>query len=376
MSNKVIGDLDLEDETFISPVELVGYFNEAITEAESEIQLLGTRNNYFKTYAFLPTVAGRSQFALPPDIFANKIRGINYQNGSIIYTIVQYKPRYEFEDIAYTDQYGQPDDYRYVLINTAPGQTRIEFHPPCRETAVVPPSYAYPDAINPQFGGVFPNLFTPVKIWYLRNANRMPIPTFNNVLGSNEKVETIVGSLTGSAYTSVDPVGDTISFVCGLTHSDGITPYTPGRNPYVTGGILSFTPAPGAVLPAPLVAGVSYYAIATATPGVYQLASSLANALAATPIDITTTGTGFINVSVVTTQSILNQMLVDIPLAATFVMQWVKCRCLSKEHSPLFAAEAETLEEQRKMMVDTLAEMTPDMDTEIEPDFSHYQEMS
>lgn len=376
MINKVLVDLDLEDETFINPVELAGYFNEAITEAESEIHVLGVRNNYFKTYNFLPVVNGKSQYPLPPDIFVNKIRGIEYTNGSIIYPIVQYKPRYEFEDLAFTDFYGQPDDYRYVIINTAPGQTRVEFHPPSRETAILPPLYTYPDAINPSFGGVFPNLFTPVKIWYLRTAQRMPLPTFNNVLGEPRFVESFVGSLAGSAFSSVDTVGNTISLVNGMLHSDGFTPYVPGGIPYVTGDIVYFYQEPGATVPAPLSPGIAYYIITTGTPGLYQVASTLANAMANVPIVLTTTGSGFIDVKLVTTQNILNNLYVDIPLAATFVMQWVKCRCLTKEHSPLLEAETSRLEEQRKMMVDTLAEMTPDMDTEIEPDFSSYQEMS
>jgi hypothetical protein len=376
MVNKVIKDLDLEDETFIDPVEMAGYFREAVTEAESEIHMLGTRNNYFKKWTWLPVVQGQSRYPLPPDIFANKVRGLEYTNGSIIYSIVQFKPRFEFEDIAYTDFYGQPDDYRYVLTNDAPGQTRLEFHPVSRETAILPPTYPYPDAVNVAYGGTFPNLFTPVKLWYLRNAQVLPIPTFNNIPGELRYVESFVSSLNGSAFTSVSVSGNTISLVNGLMHNDGFTPYVPGGIPYVTGDTVYFTPEPGAVLPAPLSSGTPYYIITTGTVGVYKLATSSQNAQSNTPLVLTTQGSGFIDVQLVTTQNILNNLLVDIPLAATFIMQWVKVKCLVKEHSPLVGVEDDRLEEQRKMMVDTLAEMTPDLDTEIEPDFSHYQEMS
>jgi hypothetical protein len=375
MSNKVLTDLDLMDETFINPVELVGYFNEAVDEAESEINTLPLCD-YFKTYASLPIISGVSQYRMPPDIYINKIRGMLYTNGSIIYPIVKFKPRFEFEDMAFTDQYGQSDDYRYVLVNPSPGQTRIEFHPASRDTAISPPRYAYPDSVNPQFGGSFPNLFTPVKVWYIRHAQRLPLPTFNNVTGETTTSESMVCSLTGSSFSSVNTGTNTISLVRGLTHADGYTPYVPGGIAYVTGDCVYFTPSPGAVLPSPLVQGTPYYIIATGTSGVYQLASSLANALANLPITLTTSGTGFVDVTVVVTQNILNALLVDIPQFANFILAWVKARCLDKDGDPRLIRQEQMVTQQRKQMVDTLAEMVPDLDNEIEPDFSSYQEMS
>lgn len=374
MATKVLTDLDLMDETFIQSPELVGYFNEAIDEAEAEIITL-PRCDYLKKYDYLRTITGKAQYPYPYDCYATKVRRLIYTNGSIIYPITLFKPRFEFEDVAFTDQYGQSDDYRWVPINSAPGQMRIEIHPVSRETAIAPPPYPYPDSINPQFGGTFPGLFTPVKIWYLRTLQRLPIPTANNVQGELRFTETLVGSLTGSAFSSVSVSANTVSTVCGLVHSDGYTPYVPGGNSYVLGDILYFTPEPGGTLPSPLVVGTPYYVIPGAA-GVIQLATSLANAVANTPLVLTTTGAGFIDVQAVTTQAIVNSLLVDVPQFAIFVMQWVKARCLLKDGDPRLGNEDAVLEQQRKQMNDTLAEWIPDLDTEIEPDFSAYQEMS
>ncbi len=374
MANKVLTDLDLQDETFINPVELVGYFNEAIEEAESEIVTL-PKCDYFKTDMFMPWIAGQSVFALPANIYATKIRSIMYENGSIIYPITQYKPRYEFEDAAFTNFYGQPDDYRYQLVNPQAGGFRVKIRPNIRETAIIPPTYAYPDSLNPDYGGTFPNLFRPFHMWYLRTAQRMPIPTFNNVQGELRFTESLIGTISGTTFTSVNTGTNTIQVVCGLLHNDGITPFVAGGIPYILGDILYFTVEPGGVLPSPLVAGTPYYVIPVSS-GVIKLASSLANAQLGTAITLTTTGTGFIDVQCVTTQTILNNLLVDIPQFATFIMQWVKCRCLEKDGDPRLAGASEILTQQRKQMVDTLAEMIPDLDTEIEPDFSSYQEMS
>ena len=375
LSNKILGDLDLLDETFITPVEFVGYVNEVIDEAEAEINTL-TLFNYFKTFAYINVVTGSRSYPLPQNIYINKMLQIMYQNGSIIYPITQFKRRYEYEDQAFSQFYGQPDDYRYQLISPAPGQYRAYFTPVSRETAVNPPTYAYPDSLNPDYGGTFPNLFTPVKVWYQRIAQRMPIPTYNNVQGELRFTESLICSLSGTSISSISVSGNTISTVCGLTHNDGFTPYVPGGLPYITGDILYFTPEPGGVLPSPLVQGTPYYVIATGTVGTIKLATSLANAISNTPLTLTTAGSGVVDVQVVTTQTILNALLVDIPQFANFIIAGVKVKCLEKDGDPRLENASATLEQQRAQMNQTLAEMIPDLDNEIEPDFSHYQEMS
>lgn len=375
LSNKILKDQDLADETFLDAQELAGHFNTAIEEAENEINTL-TFSNYFKTFTYLPIVTGSSTFRLPHNIFIDKIRKMMYRNGAIIYPIVAIKPHYEFEDIEFTEFYGVADPYRFTFVNPQAGASRIKFVPVARETAILPPTYAYPDALNPDYGGTFPNFFAPVRVWYLRSAQRMPIPTLAGVQGELRFTESLICSLTGSAFSAVNTGTNAIATLCGQTHNDGFTPFVPGGLPYITGDILYFTPEPGGVLPSPLVKGTPYYVIAGAS-GSIQLAASATLAAANTPLVLTTTGTGFVDVQVVTTQTILNALLVDIPHFSEFIMAWVKKLCLEKDiGDPRYAIAEAKAEKQRKQMQDTLAEMFPDLENEIEPDFSHYQEMS
>lgn len=344
MNNKVIGDLDLQDETFIPFNELVGYFNEAIGEAEAEIH--GTREDYFlKSYSF-PCALGVNSYSLPDDIYINKIRGFVYSNGTIIYDIKRIRAWREFNNIALTQSFGPNDDYRYIIQNTSPGNIQLLLVPKARETAVLP-------QLNPSTPASW---FTPMVLWYLRNAQRIPI--------------------TGEFIV------DWEQYVIPTAVSTGAGTLTLAQTTYVTGDQIKLFPfaAPGGAsgLPSPLVAGTIYYVITTGTLGVIKLATSAANAAAGTNITLTTTGssTGYFNLYYSATQNVINAMLVDIPEFATFLMQWVKCRCMEKEGDPRLTGAVQTLEQQRKQMVDTLTEMVVDIDTEIQPDFTHYQEMS
>lgn len=358
---KVLQDEDNVDETFVTEPELVGYFNEGLEEAEKEILLMPDAE-YFRKKRFLNVVTGLNSFALPPDCFATKIRRLIYSNGSIIYPINRFKPKYEFEDLEFTQQFGPNDDYRHIITNEQPGQMRVMLVPNARETAIVPPTYPYPDSFVPA------GLFTPVKIWYWRNVQRLPIPTSNGVTGELRFTESLVTS-------SINAATDQITVVCGLTRTDGFSPYIAGGIPYIAGDIVFLTPAAGSTLPAPLAQATAYYVIVVSS-GIIKLATSLANALAGTAIDLTTVGVGYFDVQVVTTQAMVNALLLDIPEGITFILQWVKCRLRDKETDPRLGASAALLEQQRSQMVATLAEMVPDMENEIQGDFSIYQEMT
>ena len=78
--NKLTEDLDLINEPFISSDELLGYMNEAIEEAETAIHTIGIEDTYFMSSDFIFLQPGVSQYALPADIYGNKIRKIFYSN--------------------------------------------------------------------------------------------------------------------------------------------------------------------------------------------------------------------------------------------------------------------------------------------------------
>jgi hypothetical protein len=351
MSTKVATDLDLLDDTFINTNEMVGYHNEALQEAESE--LIPLNQDYFLTMYQVPVVAGISRYTLPPSIYANRIRTIMYRNGAIIYEIKQYRRRRKFESVAYTDQYGLADDYRYLLYNDVPGQAQIEFHPVMRntDTAVLAPVSA---------------IFNPVQLFYLRNCSRVPIvgEYCNTEVFALTQVST--GASTIQTYAGTSTLG---------VPQQGTPGAWPGSIAYITGDAVKFAIAPGGTLPSPLVAGIVYYVIAAGS-GVIQLATTLANALAGTPITLTTTGTVYFILQVAATAAIQNATLMDIPEFSTFLMQWVKCRCFEKEGDPRLSGAIETLAQQRLQMTSALVKGVDDDADEIQPDFSHYNEMS
>jgi hypothetical protein len=66
----------------------------------------------------------------------------------------------------------------------------------------------------------------------------------------------------------------------------------------------------------------------------------------------------------------------DIPEAANFVMQYVKCRCYEKEGHPNLTMALGTLVELKSSLEGILAAMAPDADNEIEMDTSIYGEMN
>lgn len=358
MSTKVLTDLDMLDEVFSSPNEIAGYFNEAITEAEAEI--LGIKEDYFRTTFLVPWTSGVSLYDLPYNIFANKIRGLIFRNGSVIYEIKRFRRRDQFSLIALCDQYGAADDYMYNLINDIAGQAQLEIHPSPRESAAIA-------------AGVFTS---PVWMYYLRNCQRVPLIAVGSAIGEFCNPELMLP-------TQVDVGGNTLTTLAG-----GVASSTPcilqkwqvGRPPgaiaYVTGDIVRFKKGvPGSSLPAPLVEGVSYYVIQTGS-GVLQLASSLANALSSNPLTLTTVGAGNFIMMVAATAGVRDATLIDIPEFSTFIMQWVKCRVAEKTGNPNIDNMAATLVEQKQQMVNALTESVEDDDTTIEADFSHYQEMS
>lgn len=321
-------DLDLLDETFITPNELIGYFNEGIEEAESDI--LKIDEDYFLTSAPIPLVTGQSQYSYPPNIYGYKVRGIEYSNGSIIYPVTRLRRRNKFDKLALSLQYDQADDYQWYPTNESAGNAKINLFPPARETAVLSPS-ASP--------------FTPMTIWFIRRANRIPL------LGQYVLNWDIVNQLTG-----IDTTLNRITVA----------------NSYVTGDTVKISSSN--TMPTNLVSGTIYYVIAGS--GFIKLATTLQNALSGTAISLPSTGTGILYIAIAANQSIVDNTIIDIPEFLKFVIQWVKCRCFEKEGDPRLSGATDTLTQQRGQMVSTLTEAQPDDANTIEADMSAYYDMS
>lgn len=158
IKNMVMDELDLQDEVFISDDELNNYINKSIDRAEQEI--IKINEDYFLTSAPLSIVQGTSDYSLPADIYAQKIRDVVYIDGTLIYQIKRIRDWQKFIKKAVLDlNPSEADYYRYMIkhLNTSPTapESKLVLVPPAQETAP-----------------------TKVTIWYIRNANRLTDDTY------------------------------------------------------------------------------------------------------------------------------------------------------------------------------------------------------
>jgi hypothetical protein len=152
LKSKVESDLDLIGELFITPSEMLGYFNEAIDQAEAEIHKLGCEDQYFLTKAGVSILAGQSEYSLPENIYANKIKKVIYANGNRIYTVARFRGQEMFEEMAYSLLYpAETTQYKYVITNnSAQSGPQMVLFPPGQTTEA-----------------------NTLTIWFIRNANRL-----------------------------------------------------------------------------------------------------------------------------------------------------------------------------------------------------------
>ena len=147
-------EMDLQDETFIQPAEMIGYWNHAVSVAESHIITLGLRDKYFLTHSALSTVQGQEAYPLPVNLFGNKIKKIIYKNGATFYTVRPLDSKDMFENYTYLNNYSATDYYRYFITHDTPGQQNLIIVPAAREAAA-----------------------NAITIWYPRSANRYVLDT-------------------------------------------------------------------------------------------------------------------------------------------------------------------------------------------------------
>lgn len=139
-------ELDLKDETFITVGELLKYTNLGIDAAEAEIHTL--YEDYFLANASFTLVGGTNKYDLPSDIYANKIRGVIYDDGSDTYAMKRIR---RFQDIPVIND-DTTSEYSYLLTNDSTDGVQINFFPNIRAE----------DAGSGR-----------VTLWYIRNATEL-----------------------------------------------------------------------------------------------------------------------------------------------------------------------------------------------------------
>lgn len=154
IESKVRKDLDMQDEdNFVGNDEMAGYCNEAIDVAEAEI--LKIHEDYFLTSVGVTLVQGQSDYNLPSDIYAQKIRSFIYANGPRMYEIKRVRDPRAFLEKAWSDYTPSGEaEYSYLIKSpTAGAQDKIVLVPPAQEAGAV------------------------TELWYIRNARRIPLST-------------------------------------------------------------------------------------------------------------------------------------------------------------------------------------------------------
>lgn len=152
LQSELQGEIDMVDESIVSPAVMQEIINQAVFCAEADI--LDIYEDYFKSRAFIPLVQGQADYPLPANIFANKIRGFTYANGAIIYPIKEMKGLDLFYRVEQVNQFGQALDYQYMIRNDSGTNPVLQLLPASRETAS-----------------------QVAVLWYIRHANRFTAPT-------------------------------------------------------------------------------------------------------------------------------------------------------------------------------------------------------
>lgn len=128
--------LDLEEELFIQPQEYIDYCQKAIKFLEAEIHKLGLEDNYFEAYAPLSLAETVQDYALPSNIYSNKILRIVWRRNSEIFEIMRLTKKDRYTDIALMEMFqntGMP--YYYQILNNSPRVgPRIHLVPQCVDT--------------------------------------------------------------------------------------------------------------------------------------------------------------------------------------------------------------------------------------------------
>lgn len=116
LSTNLLSELDLQDETFITPNELLAYFNEGLSKVEAQIHTI--YEDYFLTSAPYPIVNGVISYALPPDIYAQKIRQLWFDDlNARNYEVRKIK---QLKEIPFLQNQQQSLFlYRWMLVNNS-----------------------------------------------------------------------------------------------------------------------------------------------------------------------------------------------------------------------------------------------------------------
>ena len=137
MKLKLERDMDLEGEEFIQEDELMELFNDGIRECEAHIHKLGLEDLYFKTSDTPSIVQGTADYAMPTNIYMNKLIECVYANGTTIFEVKRLKGKDKHLKKALIESdAGSNPTYLYDIRNdTAAGGVKWVLVPSAKETS-------------------------------------------------------------------------------------------------------------------------------------------------------------------------------------------------------------------------------------------------
>jgi hypothetical protein len=255
MLDKVQDDTDISDtdpdEQFVTFNGFIGFFNEAIDEGEAEV--MGLDEDYFLSKDSLIMIEGVSEYEMPENIFADKLRGIIFDDESERYQIRKMRRKELFLNIHRAADTANGDAaYQHYIRNDIPGQRKFVLTPPARTSSTPPTAdlIGDPTATPPVLPEVQEPFDYPITRYYIRNANRVPY------------------------------IGDFVNgedlYPAAFDLATGIITVSP-TFPYVSGDTVRFNLKSTAfTMPAGLSAGVDYFVVRLSDTQI-KLAPSLAN---------------------------------------------------------------------------------------------------
>lgn len=116
--NKIVRDLDLENEVHIQAKEFIEYINDALREVNASLIKLGMEDKYYMAKGSLTYVGPDAHtYRLPADIYGDKIFSLIYDDGSKLYPIKRVKGTKMFQKVHDYNKYGsQADDMQYIIF--------------------------------------------------------------------------------------------------------------------------------------------------------------------------------------------------------------------------------------------------------------------
>jgi hypothetical protein len=127
MKAEIKAETNTEGEDFVSDAELLTWVNEGKDIAEKEIVSL--YDKYLETEADLVMTSDSEYVSLPSDMYANKITGLFYDNGSEKYEVHLLKDKRRTLDV------DSNDNYMFRFDNATDSGVRIKLYPESRESS-------------------------------------------------------------------------------------------------------------------------------------------------------------------------------------------------------------------------------------------------